>query len=110
VVTDEMGFYPEPTDRAWHVATKGYDLSVSLPLFSSVDKVLRFRITSQVEGPGHMDTGSGSGSSGSWSSPETREYVATFKRPELHMVEARVKYLQGALQDALQHYQTARKV
>jgi hypothetical protein len=102
-ITDVVSFYPDPTDTAWHTETKEYELSITVPLFLRASKALDFRITSQIEGPGHMDTGSGSGSPGFWSPAETHEYVATFEKPQLHLVAARVKDLHLSLDEALQH-------
>jgi hypothetical protein len=109
VIHDVVGF--ENKQDTWKTSYKDYDLPVDIPLFSLDDTPyeFEFRVVAQIEGPGHMDTGSGQGSLGSWGTAYGREYKATLVRPDFHVAEARVVQLQTALQDAVEHYRKTRK-
>ncbi len=108
VITDEVGFYPDPTDTSWHTEHKWYELSIpAWALFWWRDRVVHFRITTQIEGPGHLPTG-GEGSLGFWSDPESREFTATFEAPSLKIVEAYIPNLERYLRESLDYYRKRR--
>jgi len=103
-ITDEIGF-TDPNDNQWHTEYKEYQLfGNASPLYMVIDRLERFRITTQIEGPGCIGTGSTSGSFGFWSSPESKEFAATYKKPTLQAVEAHAISLQDALREGFQNY------
>jgi hypothetical protein len=109
VIHDIVGF--ENKEDKWKVSYKEYDLPVDVPLFSLDESPYEvdFRVVAQIEGPGHLPTGSGEGSLGSWGPAYGREYKATLVRPDFHVAEARVAELRTAMQEAVQHYRKSRK-
>lgn len=104
-ITDEVGFYPQASDNTWHASSKVYDIAMApSPMFPRTDRLLRFRITTQIEGPGHLPTGSGPGSLGSWSDPESREFTATFTKPTIQIVEGYIVDLERMLHEELARF------
>jgi len=101
VIVDEFGYYPPASDDNWHSELREYQITQLGNL--AKDVTLEFRITTQIEGPGHMDTGSG-GSLGYWSDPESRTFTATFQQTALHIVEDHFATLERYLRDAREHY------
>ncbi len=105
VITDEVGFYPDPTDTSWHTEYKEYELSIPAWIWHRIDRVVHFRITTQIEGPGHLPTG-GEGSLGFWSDPESREFTATLEAPTLEIVGSYVMTMEEFLRETMDYYRT----
>ncbi len=104
VITDEFGYYIDPQDNQWHSEFREYQLRQAGYIFT--DKTLCFRITTQIEGPGHLPTGDGPGSLGNWSDPESHVFTATFTKVHLDVAEVQLKYVERYLQELSQHYKT----
>jgi len=97
---DQVGFYRDPRDNAWHTRHREYDLYKSglfMPWRTQTQTLtLHFRLTVWIQEPGHMDTGS-SGSSGNYSEPESREFTAIFKAPGIQLLTAHISSLERDL-------------
>lgn len=102
IIMDEFGYYPDPPDNQWHSEFREYQLRQ--PGSYITDKILCFRITTQIEGPGHLPTGSGPGSYGFWGDAESHVFTATFTKVSLDVAEAHIKYIEKYIKDLSHRY------
>lgn len=100
---DEVVF--DARDEVWRENSKDYILYDEYPLFKFTDHVVRFRVSTSIQGPGHLPTGHGPGSSGLWSEEESKEFKAVFEKPSLDIVKMRVSLMKDALDDIVNRYQ-----
>jgi hypothetical protein len=104
VIRDEFGYYPNPTDNTWHTELREYQLTQSGSMVADV--ILNFRITTQIEGAGHLPTGSGPGSLGNYSDPISHDFKATFKKYKIGILKEHFLFMEKNFNDVLIHYST----
>jgi hypothetical protein len=104
VIRDEFGYYPDPTDTQWHTEFREYQLRQPGSFYA--DRVLSFRITTQIEGAGYLPTGNQPGSLGNFSNPESHDFKATFTKVKLVTVKEHFDLIAKHLNEVLDHYST----
>jgi len=105
VIRDEVAFYPEASDDTWHTEYKDYDLHLSRgPLFRFFDLTAKYKLTARIEGTGHYDSGSGTGSLGKYGEPESREFTVILEAPEIFALEAHLANIELLDRDSLVEY------
>jgi hypothetical protein len=108
IITDLVSHNIEAGDNDWHSQYKEYAIAMPAGLLIFGDRVLSFRISAQIEGPGYYSDDS-SGSLGRFSAAESRDFNATFTRPTLSEVEKHIEYLEQYLRDVRQEYRKRAK-